>query len=157
MKLAGKSVAQQKGFTLIELIMVVVILGVLSAFALPRFGNFRGNATQAAAESVRGAVLTASEMAHSQWLLAGVAGNANITLEGGQVVTMINGYPTANNAGIVAALGRLDGFNAAAVNGVWTFTSAADADCTFTYTAAAVANGITTPPVVGATSAGCSN
>ena len=45
----------QKGFTLIELVMVIVILGVLAAVALPKFVDLKGDAQQAAMSGVAGA------------------------------------------------------------------------------------------------------
>lgn len=47
---------KQKGFTLIELVVVIVILGILAATALPRFVNLTGDAEAAAAAGVAGAI-----------------------------------------------------------------------------------------------------
>lgn len=52
----------QTGFTLIELVMVIVILGVLSAVALPRFVDLRADANNAAADGVAGALASASSI-----------------------------------------------------------------------------------------------
>lgn len=93
---------KQQGFTLIELIMVIVILGVLSAFALPRFADLGGSARGASINGLTAALRAASNIAHAQQLATGALATADVTLEG-QAITMISGYPTANAAGIVEA------------------------------------------------------
>lgn len=83
---------QQSGFTLIELIMVIVILGILSAFALPRFADLSGDAERAATEGALGAAKSAAAIVHSSWL-AGGGTATSVSLEG-QTVDIVNGYPT---------------------------------------------------------------
>lgn len=97
-----RKINKQAGFTLIELIMVIVILGVLSAFALPRFANLGDEARTASINGLAGAIKSAVNIAHAQQLADGNSGGSGITLEG-SAVTMVAGYPTANVAGIGAA------------------------------------------------------
>ena len=83
---------QQSGFTLIELIIVIVILGILAAFALPRFADMSGDARKATLEGAAGSMRSASAIAHSAYLAAGTA-PGTVTLEGAPI-ELAFGYPT---------------------------------------------------------------
>ncbi|WP_108126236.1 type II secretion system protein [Saccharospirillum mangrovi] len=104
---------KQQGFTLIELIMVIVVLGILSAFALPRFVDFSSDASTAALEGALGSVKSSSAIAHAACLASptcdtSVAGST-VDMEGS--IDMDFGYPGADDvtSGIVQAA-NLEGF-----------------------------------------------
>lgn len=99
-------VQAQGGFTLIELIVVIVILGILAATALPKFANLSGDARLASLNSAKGAMLSTSAIVHGKILVNPLAvSTANTIPVEGINVSVANGYPAATDAGIMAAAG----------------------------------------------------
>lgn len=64
-----KAKNRQKGFTLIELVMVIVILGILAAIAIPRFIDLQSDARVATARGIGGAIAGAASILHAQYIL----------------------------------------------------------------------------------------
>src|SRR5262249_24748940 len=144
---------KQRGFTLIELVVVIVILGILAAFAVPRFMRLEDKARVATLTSMQGTLLSAANMAYGVWEATGTGGNT-VTIPGvaaGKAV--VNGYPTT--ASIQNMLQQPPAQAGFTVNGgVWRVTSAVTpANCTLTYTNSAAAG--TPPTVVITNTAGC--
>lgn len=130
----------QRGFTLIELVIVIVILGILAAAALPRFIDLTTDARIAAVNGLAGSVRAAAALAHAQWL---VDGGTSITMEG-NTIDIVNGYPAAGNDtvnDIAAALSDYSGFTLSEPDGTTTiFTkdgATTPANCSVSYTEAA--------------------
>ncbi len=138
----------QKGFTLIELVVVITILGILAAFAFPRFASLDVEARKTAVNALGGSVRSAAAQAHSMSLFQDNA--ATITMNG-QTITMLNGYP--NKASIDNALQDFTGFQYINANPAKFQKTGApiSGTCKVTY-ADAVAG---SPPVITVVTTGC--
>jgi len=128
---------QQQGFTLIELIVVIVILGILAATALPKFSDLSAEARVAKVKAMAASMKSAANMAHGLQLARGAASSALVGNGSGGVdnVTMINGYPTSDVAGIGALVDMSDYGTLVPASGAVP-TDAAHPLCYVAYTAA---------------------
>lgn len=147
-----RTTGRQAGFTLIELVVVITILGILAAFAIPRFASLQNQARTAATEALQGSLRSGAALAHAMWLATGET--SPVDMEGNSIV-IVEGYPSL--ATIDDTLASTDGFLYDPATGVFSKTNDGTnpvAGCTITY-AEATAGPPATPPSFAPDFSGC--
>lgn len=151
------------GFTLIELVIVIAIVGILSAVALSKYINVQSQARTAKAQAIYGTLRTAASLARAGCMvdLSGVSQTPTCTSTGGTVnmdgtaVTMVNQYPDASLLGIIAATQlnpTTDNVSITAGNPITVdIVGGTVPNCRISYTAALVGNA----PTFSLTTSGC--
>lgn len=168
MRIPHHAPGRQSGFTLVELVTVILILGVLAAVALPRYADLQGKARESKVKAVAGSIKAASGLAKASAVANSVScanASTSVTMEGA-TIALNYCYPqalTSFSAGILGAanVAAADGWQVqsgtgGASGGTALVVELADAStpasCSISYTSAASASA---PPVVATTVTGC--
>jgi MSHA pilin protein MshA len=106
--------SKQQGFTLIELIVVIVILGILAVTAAPKFINFTTDARASTIRGLSGAMKGGMQIVYSKEALSGKETTSNTSAASGSGIATTFGYPAATKVAMADAAGVSAGLAGAA-------------------------------------------
>ena len=144
----------ESGFTLIELIVVILILGVLAATIAPKFFNLGGSARAVAVKTFAGSLTSAAQMARALQGASGLTQGATISVEGVNI-GMVLGYPavTAIASAIAYDTTTFSQVTVSATNYSFVISTAATtANCAASYSPPTAAGNV---PTIVFTTTGC--
>lgn len=154
---------RQGGFTLIELVVVIVILGILAVTAAPKFLNLQSDARASSLQGLKGAMAGAAGIVYGKAAINGVEQEkVGAISDGENTISLVSGYPAPTVAGIGAVVVGLNdateweittlSTSAAADTIVYRFANNGSETCVVTYK---MAEKDTSPTIQAATADGC--
>lgn len=135
----------QGGFTRVELVVVIVVLGMVAAVAIPRYQGYETDERVAAVKNMGGMLKSAAFMAHTVCQAQSCVNDQTLVIAG-QSIRFLNGYPDA------ATIGRLvpnaEGFTPNSAGNRFTRNGAHTSDCWVQYNDATSKADVVSPPTI---------
>ncbi|GIU44296.1 type IV pilin [Shewanella sairae] len=95
-----------QGFTLIELVVVLIVLGIIAVIALPKFVDLKTDSKIATLDGIAGAMKSGLDLIHSKAVIEGQAKGTGSIVHAGVTIPLYNGYPAVDGTDSFDELNR---------------------------------------------------